>query len=70
MNPVPWPRVITQLQVATSSSRDLASWPATASHPFVDDELAALRSQLVAVEQGLGKLAEQIRSSSPSTPDP
>jgi hypothetical protein len=28
----------------------------------VDDELAALRSQLVAVEYGLGDLAEHIRS--------
>jgi voltage-gated potassium channel len=35
----------------------------------IDDELAALRAQLIAVEQGLGTIAEHIRSLRPSASD-
>jgi voltage-gated potassium channel len=35
----------------------------------VQDELAALRAQLIGVEQGLGKLAERTRLLGPSPPD-
>jgi voltage-gated potassium channel len=47
-----------------------SSTEGVSASPGPDDELAALRTQLIAVEQALGTLAEQIRSLGPSAADP
>jgi voltage-gated potassium channel len=60
-----------------SETEESAASPRSAPDPAgvrtwrsVDDELAALRSQLVAVEHGLGDLAEHIRSLESSSGEP
>jgi voltage-gated potassium channel len=57
----------TENDPASSGPEPLAQDPARRS---VEAELAALRSQLIAVERGLGELAERLRSRGPSTADP